>query len=881
MHLFTEYVNPHLGRLLEVLNMDKRFVRGEGCYLYDSEGRRYLDFVAAYGALPFGFNPPEIWEALRAVEAGGEPSFVQPSALQAAGELAARLIALAPEGLRYVTFANSGAEAVEAAIKAVRAATGRMGIISCENSFHGKTLGALSATNRRAYQDAFGAPVPGFVRVPYGDLDALERLLAEHPEEFAGFIVEPIQGEGGIVEPPPGYLRAAKDLCRRYGVFFILDEVQTGLGRTGRLFACEEEGVAPDVMVLAKALGGGLVPIGAMLCTEEVYTEEFALKHSSTFAGNALAARAGLRTLDLLTRDDRALIRQVAENGAFLKEGLERLQRRYPHVLRSVRGRGFMLGLEIGVDRSTYGRTCLLGVLAEQENLTPILSSYLLNVCGLRVAPTLNGSAVIRIEPPLIATREQCQEAIEAVERMLIPLAEGNTAELVSHLLGIESRPQVLPAPAPRPLPEPGGDPGEARVAFLVHPVDWRNYPEIDESFKVFTTDEIARMSDRFNELLEPFVAGSCRVTAAGGRRVFVDFVVVPRTADQLMNMPRAQAVAEVRAALELAKKRGAQLVGLGAYTSVVTRGGLLLKDAGVPLTTGNSYTVASAVEAMYLAVERLGTRLPEATVAVVGATGSIGRATAILLAEGVGRMVLVGNPDRPEASRRRLLKVAGDIVLHLADLIREGHRFPPGTIGARLQQLGPLSESAGGADTGQPPESPEALVQALEEAGALWITTDIDGALPQADLVLTATSSADDLVTPANLKFGAVVCDISRPPNVSRAVKEARPDVLVIDGGVVEVPGRPDLGWNFGFERGLAYACMAETMILGLMRHFEDTSLGTDLNLPTIRQIRQWAEELGFRLAQLRSFDRPLSESEWSRLMAARSRALSAAGDD
>ncbi len=875
MHLFTEYVNPHLGRLLEAINMDKRFVRGEGCYLWDSEGRRYLDFVAAYGALPFGFNPPEIWEALRAVELTGEPSFVQPSALQAAGELARRLIEVAPEGLRYVTFANSGAEAVEAAIKAVRAATGRMGIISCENSFHGKTLGALSATNRRAYQDAFGAPIPGFAKVPYGDLDALERLLAAHPDEFAGFIVEPIQGEGGIVEPPPGYLAAAKALCRRYGVFFILDEIQTGLGRTGRLFACEEEGVTPDVMVLAKALGGGLVPIGAMLCTEEVYTEEFAMKHSSTFAGNTLAARAGLRSLELLTRDDGALVRQVAENGAFLKAGLEELLRRYPHVLRRVRGRGFMLGLEIGVDRSTYGRTCLLGVLAEQDNLTPILSSYLLNVCGLRVAPTLNGSAVIRIEPPLIATREQCQAAVVAVERMLIPLAEGNTAELVSHLLGVESRPQNLPAPVPKPLPEPSGDPGEGRIAFLVHPVDWRNYPEMDESFQVFSTAEIAEMADRFNDLLEPFVAGSCRVTAPGGRRVFVDFVVVPRTADQLMGMPHAQAVAEVRAALEIAKKRGAQLVGLGAYTSVVTRGGLHLRNPGVALTTGNSYTVVSAVEAMYLAVERLGTRLPEATVAVVGATGAIGRATAILLADGVGRVVLIGNPARPEASRRRLLKVAGDIVAHLADLIREGYPFAPGTLGARLQEMGPLPEPVA------EPGAWEALALALEQAGALRITTDIDAALPEADLVLTATSSAEDLVTPANLKFGAVVCDISRPPNVSRAVKEARPDVLVIDGGVVEVPGRPDLGWNFGFERGLAYACMAETMILGLMGHFQDTSLGADLNLPMIRQIRQWAEELGFRLAQLRSFDRPLSEAEWAQLMAARARVLSAAGDD
>ncbi|HEY8393638.1 MAG TPA: aminotransferase class III-fold pyridoxal phosphate-dependent enzyme, partial [Thermaerobacter sp.] len=289
MHPFRQYVNPHLGELLEQLRMDKTFVRGEGCWLWDEHGERYLDFVAAYGALPFGFNPPEIWAALEAVRASGEPSFVQPSSLNAAGALARRLIELAPPGMRYVTFANSGAEAVEAAIKLARAATGRRRILSADNAFHGKTLGALSATHRESYQKAFFAPVEGFDKVPYGDIDALAAALAARPGEYAAFIVEPIQGEGGIVMPPPGYLREAQRLCREHGVLFIVDEVQTGLGRTGTLFACEQEGITPDAITLAKALGGGLVPIGALLCTEEVYTEEFATKHSSTFAGNALA----------------------------------------------------------------------------------------------------------------------------------------------------------------------------------------------------------------------------------------------------------------------------------------------------------------------------------------------------------------------------------------------------------------------------------------------------------------------------------------------------------------------------------------------------------------------------------------------------------------
>ena len=875
MHRFAHYVNPHLSQLLETINMDKRFVRGEGCYLYDSDGRQYIDFVAAYGALPFGFNPPEIWEALHAVERHLEPSFVQPSALEAAGELAEKLISIAPPGMRYVTFANSGAEAVEAALKLVRAATGRRGIVSTANSFHGKTLGALSATNRTSYQKAFFAPIEGFVKVPFGDAVALEQLFAEQGEQIAAFIMEPIQGEGGIVEPPPGYMAAAREICHKHGALFILDEIQAGLGRAGHLFACEAESVAPDVMVLAKALGGGLFPIGAMLCTEAAYTEEFAMKHSSTFAGNTLACRVGLKAIELLTRDDQALIRQVAENGAFMKAELEKLRHKYPHVVREVRGRGFMLGIDFAVDMDTYGRTSLLGVMAEQDNLTPVISAYLLNVEGVRVAPTLNGASVIRIEPPLTATRAQCQRVMEAIGRTVAFLAMGNTAELIGHLLGIESRTQLLPAPCRRVLPQPADDEAEGRFAFLVHPVDLQNYPEMDQALQVFTGEEIQHLADRWNHLMEPYVVGSTRIVADNGKTAYGDFIVVPRTAQQLLEMPGDQAIGEVRKAVEVAKRRGARIVGLGAYTSVVTKGGLRLKDAGVALTTGNSYTVVAAVDSVYKAVTMLGARQGEATIAVVGATGSIGRSVAMLLGEEVSRLILVGNPARPEQSRKRLLKVAGDACQHLTQLAYNGFAFDQGTIGAVLRSLGRLPS---------PESDPSvfvALAERLEAEGCLVITCDCDEALPQADLVVTATSSVEDLVTPKNLKFGAAVCDLSRPPNVSRAVKQARPDVLAIDGGVVAVPGLPEFHWKFGFEPGLAYACMAETMILALEHHYEDTSIGTDLNLPMILRLRNAGATLGFRLAQLRSFDRPLSTEHWEALLKARNGVLDSVGDD
>lgn len=877
MHRFTDYVNPFLGDLLSRLDMDKRFVRGEGCWLYDEAGNRYLDAVAAYGALPFGFNHPEIWQAVQAVQQNMEPSFVQPSALEAAGDLARRLIELAPAGLRYVTFTNSGAEGVEAAFKLARSATGRKRILSAANSFHGKTLGALSATNRDAYQAPFFAPVEGFDRVPFGDAAAIAAAFAANPGEYAAFIVEPIQGEGGIVEAPAGYLQEAKRLCAEHGALLILDEVQAGLGRTGKLFACEGI-VEPDVMVLAKALGGGLLPIGAVLCSEAAYTEDFGNKHSSTFAGNTLACRVGLAAVELLTRDDQALLKQVAANGAVLKAGLEALQRRYPHLIGAVRGQGYMLGVEFKVTRHTF-KNSLLGVLAEQENLTPVITSYLLNTERVRVAPTLNGANVIRVEPPLILDQSQVQLLLASFERMMVRLAEGNTAAFVRHLVDRGEDHNVVPlptAPAASLPVQPSGEPSEGRFAFLLHPVDMRNYPDFDPSLAVFNDEQIARLLGRFDDLLEPFIVGEGRITSATGATAFGEFIGVSRTADELMSMPPEQAVAEIKAAVDMAVKRGARIVGLGAYTSVVTKGGTRLRNCGVPITTGNSYTVLAAAEAVLSAAEGVGLRLEDLTLAVVGATGAIGRATAILLAERLPRLVLVGNPERPVQARKRLLRITSEIARHLAGQLQQGVQFAPQTIGAAMAAMDHLPAATA------PDEEFQRLALDLEAGGLIVIGTDCDVLLPQADVIVTATSATTSLVTPDNVKSGAVVCDLSRPANVSVAMREARPDVLVIDGGVIEVPGRPSFGWDFGFEQGLAYACMSETILLALDHDYQDYSLGADLGVDTIVHLRAVGRKHGFKLAQLRSFDRPLTRERWEEFLAAKAGpARAGTGDD
>ncbi len=849
-HPFARCVNPHLTNLLDRLWLDKRFVRGEGCELIDDHGQRYLDCIAAYGALPFGFNPPEIWQSLLEVQRTGEPSFTQPALLDAAGELAERLLAIGPSNLRYVTFANSGAEAIEACIKLCRIATGRMGILSASNSFHGKTLGALSATGNPHYQDGFGAPSSDFHTIPYGDVEALRHELEARPGHYAAFLVEPIQGEGGIVVPPKGYLARVRDLCTHAGVLLVFDEIQTGLGRTGEMFACMTDSVQPDVMTLAKALGGGLMPIGAMLCTASAYTESFALRHSSTFAANTLACRAGLAALQMLTSDDNALIRRVERDGARLKEGLRELQRRYPQVIAEVRGRGFLLGIRFAGDRLLWPGS-LMGVALEQEFLTPLFASYMLNVEGVRVAPTLNGKSVIRIEPALTMTWPQCERLLSALDRTLALFSTGDTGRILASIIEGQAQPVVWVTPPKEPWVQVKPRPAERRFAFLMHPLDYSNAVDFDSSLAYLDDHSLEEVVRKVSDLANPFVVSHGCVVATTGETIYGEFITLPRTAEQLAGMRREDAAAYVRGAVHLARDRGAEMVGLGAFTSIVTLGGRAVAGEGVPVTTGNSYAAVASAEAARKAVAIAGNREdgPPNT-AVLGATGAIGRAMALMLAGDVGRLTLVGNPKSSSGHvRERLLARAADLVGFVAGRAAEGVNFKPDTFAARLLDYLPCPK--------------DELIAQLERTGWLVLTQDTKSAVQGARLVITATSGTDTLIGPEDLQPHAVVCDVSRPANVSRQVAAVRPDVLVIDGGIIAIPARSILS-QFGLGNGLVYACMAETMMLTLAGHLHDTSIGTDLAPETLQLLRSLADRYGFEVAQLRSFGQPLEE--WRR---------------
>ncbi|GAB4376768.1 MAG: aminobacteriohopanetriol synthase HpnO [Kiloniellaceae bacterium] len=353
--LNERYLNAQLVRVLKTLGYDVNFARGEGAHLYDVAGRRYLDLLSGFGVFALGRNHPAVADALRQVLDAQLPGLVQLDVSLLAGVLAEKLLAKLP-GMERAFFCNSGTEAVEAAIKFARMATGRPRILYCDHAFHGLTYGALSLNGSELFRKGFGPLLPDCVKIPFNDLAALEAALKQG--QVAAFIVEPIQGKG-VYMPDDGYLAEAARLCRRHGALFIADEIQTGLGRTGRFLAIEHWDVEPDMVLLAKALSGGFVPVGAVAMKHWIFAKLFdrmdrALVHGSTFGKNDMAMAAGIATLETLDAEN--LVQKTAAMGDALMADLTALKDRH-ELLKDVRGKGLMIGLEFGPPKSLKLKT--------------------------------------------------------------------------------------------------------------------------------------------------------------------------------------------------------------------------------------------------------------------------------------------------------------------------------------------------------------------------------------------------------------------------------------------------------------------------------------------------------------------------------------------
>lgn len=418
--LYEQHVNPQWVRLLGLLDMNRRYETCLGVELTTSDGDRIIDFFSGYCVYNAGHNHPRIVQALKDELDRCGPSMLQSHVPELAGELAARLCRLAGGKLKRVFFPSSGSEGVEAAIKFARATTGREGILYAEGAFHGLTYGALSLMTNSFWTDRFGPFLPGTEPVPFGDAAQLEKKLAAR--RFAAFVVEPVQSEAGIRVPSREYMREAQSLCARYGTLFVLDEVQTGMYRTGPFLAANYFGVEPDMVILAKALSGGLVPCGAVLMTEKISGSVYnsvkhAFVHTSTFSENSLSMRAGLATLDVL--EDETLGEQATQLGEALRTKLREQLSKY-EMFKAVRGLGLLCGIEFqpprqfalrasyeafkAVHPAMFGQMVVMRLFREGGVLTQI--------CG-------NHFLVLKAAPPLVAGPEHVARFVDAMDRVM------------------------------------------------------------------------------------------------------------------------------------------------------------------------------------------------------------------------------------------------------------------------------------------------------------------------------------------------------------------------------------------------------------------------------------------------------------------------------
>ena len=421
--LHSAHVNPANVRTLKTIGFDRCYVRAEGPYLWDVQGTKYLDMLSGYGVFSLGRNHPEVRRVLAEFLALEYPSLVKLEAPLLCGLLAKELKRHVPDHLDMVFFTNSGAEGIETAMKYARCATRRPAILYCEKAFHGLTYGSLSLNGDESFRAGFEPFLPDCRKIPFNDLDALERELRKG--DVAAFVVEPVQGKGVNV-PSSGYLRESARLCHKHGALFVDDEVQAGMGRTGRFLAIEHDGdVEADIVVLAKTLSGGFVPAGAVLCRKWIHEKVFSsmnrsVVHSSTFSQGSFAMVAGLAALDVLDRHQ--LIARAEKMGSLLAEGLRAMVPRF-EFLKEIRGRGLMVGIEFGPPQSLGLKAAwtLMHKMDEslfpQAAIIPLLDKHhiITQVAGHHID-------VLKLLPPLVISEEDVKWFLTAFEDVLVQM---------------------------------------------------------------------------------------------------------------------------------------------------------------------------------------------------------------------------------------------------------------------------------------------------------------------------------------------------------------------------------------------------------------------------------------------------------------------------
>lgn len=680
--------------------------------------------------------------------------------------------------------------------------------VSLSGAFHGKTAGAAVLTENTDAGD--GLRVPGPRRLLVEGLnpdeiitaadDELEFVVIADPDARGGLcvsevavstvaacFVEPIQGEGGVREVPGDVLKGLRELVDRHGAVLVFDEIQTGMGRTGSFLASERSGVIADYYLLGKSLGGGLSKVSAMLVTRDRYVDDFGRYHTSTFADDDLSAVVGLEALDLVC-DLMPSIPALADR---LRGDLEQLAGRWPDVFAEVRGRGLLLGLEL---RPAAVDSALLREMLSPDHWGYVVAGYLLDRHAIRVLPTLSAPLTLRIEPSACLDEAACAHLVGALDDMASRVSRGDYVRLLAHLARpsvggwrMASRPSRPPRNAPNPDPT-----GPTKVAFLANLEGPETIRLLAPELSSWTDERCSAALDRVLGELRPFEVTRRTISSRAADPLEVMVIGVPFSAAQASSLlhkgERPWLSKMVLEAVDLAVESGASVVGLGAYTSIVTGSARDVVEDGPRVTSGNSLAAACA----WRHVENFASTRPgPITVGVVGALGNIGAVLATLLAATADSLVLVGR--------------AGS--------------------GRRLRRLG----------------------DSLSESAAVSVSEDMD-ALRECDVVVSASNAPHPVVLPRHLGAGEprLVYDLAVPGDIHPAVT-GLPHVQWRAGGRMRLPlGQRTEFQGIGLAPGLVYACMAETMVLGFEPGAGIVSHGP-LTADGVRAISDLAAKHGF----------------------------------
>lgn len=782
---------------LEALGLNAAYTRAEGDSLYQSVDGTEIeitDFVGAYGANLLGHFHKKLTPVIADFFRQQVPIFVQGSIREEADQLSRKLQEMF--GDYTVILTNTGAETVESAVKHAFLENQKTRCWALKNAYHGKSLGTLCFS--KMHNTPFERNDLQIDFLDPADPKTWQEALATI-DDVSFLIIEPIQGEGGVVPLPSTFVDWVNTVTQKFNIPIIADEIQTGLGRTGQWLASDQIGLRKDYICLSKALGGGIAKIGALLINDRRFVNEFSILNTSTFADDGFSAAIAKRVLEIISEEN--LAEKCARKGSYFYEELLKIQNDFPEVIKEVRGRGLMLGIEFKKQQASSSN--LLRILSDTEYFGYAIAGYLLNEHKVRVMPTLSSPNTIRIQPSAYITKPQVHGFLSGLRSVCEIISKADAGSFLGFLGS--RKPDKITDYRSSNIFKHESPAGKKKVAFLGHFISANDLTLWDHSFENWSVCELEKLISRTAKFLDPVIFDQVNVETPEGDSVHLNFIGMFLDSREIEKAYRSRnfqwIVKKIQHAANLAEKAGCQVLGLGGFTSILTNNGKRLKTKKLKATTGNSLTVGMGIEAIRHAAEHLNVEIKNSEIAIIGSGGNIANTYAEILSTLVKKMILIPrvlpNPA-VEQLKHKLLQNNPSLMVKITDRIE---------------------------------------------------------AINSCEIVISSSNSSQPVIFPEHLSGkNKIICDIAVPPDVDQSVASVFPELLVIKGGIIHLPAGNDfIIGGIPLPSGHVFACMGETLVMGLDEHKNFSGSIGSISQEGVWQTLKLSKQFGFELGALK----------------------------